>query len=303
MHELMLYSVYFAPRSDKRMIFLGKALAHRHLTPTDRLIGIVGDRNTGKTALIRGMFPGLELNDRDPDPDELPDLRVTSTGFFNKHTYHVVIANEYTPDQLEQIAEDMRVVIDSGKRLVVENFERIYEYLEINAELLIGVGGEVIVTRPDVFGPEPQDIASNVYKSFIYRKMAHTAEDLTDLVLSQTFGINQPHSHGDVKHGFIMQYETKPDIDLPALAKGVQALIDKDAEILPIGEKTLLIDGQYRRNCSGVMLHVKRAGEITHFRLLKEIKYDPFQNRYLLVGLVGDKTSRDDDLNYITNQD
>lgn len=64
------------------------------------------------------------------------------------------------------------------KRVIVEYFEMLYPVLNRNADLMIGIGEEVIVTRPSLFGPLPQNIADIVYKSLIYRKMAHSAEDL-----------------------------------------------------------------------------------------------------------------------------
>ena len=56
----------------------------------------------------------------------------------------------------------------------------IYPMVDKNADLLIGVGGEIIVTRPTIFGPEPEDIYKRVYHSTNIRKMAHSAEDLVE---------------------------------------------------------------------------------------------------------------------------
>ena len=51
-------STYFAPRGRKRMYALGMHLVQLYLNPTDKLIGIIGEAGSGKSALIRGMFPG-----------------------------------------------------------------------------------------------------------------------------------------------------------------------------------------------------------------------------------------------------
>ena len=56
-----LYSVFFAPRGNERMIKLGKDIAQQYLNPFDKLIGVVGEAGSGKSMLIKGMFPGLEL--------------------------------------------------------------------------------------------------------------------------------------------------------------------------------------------------------------------------------------------------
>ena len=60
-----IYSTYFAPRGHGRMYTLGMQLAQLYLSPFDKLIGIIGEAGSGKSALIRGMFPGLELTNDD----------------------------------------------------------------------------------------------------------------------------------------------------------------------------------------------------------------------------------------------
>jgi len=65
-HAAAFYSVYFAPRGRERLLFLGEQISQRHLSFDDRLIGIIGDAGSGKSSLIKGMFPGIELvNDDD----------------------------------------------------------------------------------------------------------------------------------------------------------------------------------------------------------------------------------------------
>ncbi|MBQ3660959.1 MAG: alanine-tRNA synthetase second additional domain-containing protein, partial [Firmicutes bacterium] len=60
-----LYSVYFAPRGSVRMFELGAQIAQQHLSPFDHIIGILGESGAGKSMLIKGMFPGLELTNDD----------------------------------------------------------------------------------------------------------------------------------------------------------------------------------------------------------------------------------------------
>ena len=60
-----LYSIYFAPRGNVRMAELGMQIAQQYLRPMDRLIGVIGDAGSGKSMLIKGMFPGLELTNDD----------------------------------------------------------------------------------------------------------------------------------------------------------------------------------------------------------------------------------------------
>ena len=63
--ESHILSSYFAPRGHNRMYTLGMQLAQLYLSPFDKLIGIIGEAGSGKSALIRGMFPGLELTNDD----------------------------------------------------------------------------------------------------------------------------------------------------------------------------------------------------------------------------------------------
>ena len=55
------YSVYFAPRGARRMLAIGRQIAQQHLDAQDRLIGLMGEAGSGKSLLIKGMFPGLNL--------------------------------------------------------------------------------------------------------------------------------------------------------------------------------------------------------------------------------------------------
>ena len=54
-----LCSVYFAPRGRDRIYQLGMQIAQQHLSPADRIIGVIGEAGSGKSMIIKGMFPGL----------------------------------------------------------------------------------------------------------------------------------------------------------------------------------------------------------------------------------------------------
>ena len=177
-----LYSVYLAPRGLERMADLGMQIAQQYLSPFDQLIGIVGKAGSGKSMLISGMFPGLELtnDDRGVNVRPLPLLSASDdqVGFYTPHTYHVDIHFEAAFTPMFQLAAAIEEAVKLGKRVIVEHFDLVRQHLESNAHLLIGIGEEVIITRPTVFGPEPDDIAEIVQKSLQYRLMAHTAEDI-----------------------------------------------------------------------------------------------------------------------------
>ena len=92
-----LLSSYYAPRGAHRMQDLGQQIAQIYLNPNDKLIGIVGEAGSGKSALIRGMFPGLELTNDDNGVyvRPLPILEQDKGfAFFSPHTYHLDIRFE-----------------------------------------------------------------------------------------------------------------------------------------------------------------------------------------------------------------
>lgn len=288
-HEYLMYAAYFAPRGKKRLLNLGGNIGQRYLSPEDRLVGLIGDAGAGKSLLIRGMFPGLELTNDDDGINlrPLPILTDAEKDHFRNRTYHVDIRFESAFTPMWEIAEAIKKAVHAERRVVIEHFELIYPTLAYNAEVLIGVGEEVIVTRPGVFGPFPSDIAPIVFKSLKYRKMAHSAEDLAGLVLEE-MGIKKPQSHGDIKHGFILEFSEKPAIDLELVEKKVLDYIAKDIPIHYHDDHHIMV-GDELYGCTGPRIHLRRTGEIKGFHLLKEFKWDPIQKLYVMAGLVGRK--------------
>lgn len=65
MQENNLYGVYLAPRGRVRMVDLGMQIAQQYLSPFDHIIGVIGDAGSGKSMLIKGMFPCLDLTNDD----------------------------------------------------------------------------------------------------------------------------------------------------------------------------------------------------------------------------------------------
>lgn len=291
MHERQIchnISSYFAPRGHKRMYTLGMQLAQQYLAPSDRLIGVIGDAGSGKSALIRGMFPGLELTNDDNGVYVRPlPLLDQGTGFsmFAPHTYHLDIRFETGFTQMNVLADAISEALHNGKRVIVEHFDLVYPTLGIQADLLIGVGEEILVTRPTIFGPDPQEIVSQVYKSLPYRLMSHTAEDLCELCLPKED--LERCGHDDVKHGFVLYFpDYPPKIDLPELEKKLYDLIDQDLPVTYVDENHVAIGGTQHR-CTGPRIHVSSTGQIKDFHLLYNFIHDPLNKRYLLVGIVG----------------
>ena len=295
-----LYSVYFAPRGRDRMYALGAQIAQLHLSPFDRIIGVIGEAGSGKSMLIKGMFPGLELTNDDDGVNvrPLPLLaQDDETGFYSPHTYHIDMRFELAFTQMGDIREAVLKAVKRGKRVIIEHFDLLHESLGRNADLIIGIGEEVIVTRPTVFGPLPEDIAKIVYKSMRNRQMAHTAEDLCECHLS-------PYDyarclHDDIKSGFLLAFDGEPpEIDIAGMEKQVRDDIAADLPVEYVDERHVCI-GTQLHNCTGPRTHVAHTGCIEGFRLVKKLIYDTRQSRWLLAGRVGPLTS--DEVDSINN--
>ena len=281
-----ILSSYFAPRGHHRMYTLGMQLAQLYLSPFDKLIGVVGDAGSGKSALLRGMFPGLELTNDDDGVYVRPlPLLDQSDSFFSPHTYHVDIRFENGFTQMSVLAEAISEALHNGKRVIVEHFDLIYPLLGFNANLLIGVGEQILISRPTIFGPEPQDIQEKVYDSLSYRLMAHTAEDLCELCMPDEDMARC--GHDDVKHGFVITFpETKPNFDIQEIENNVNRIIQANLPVTYVDNNHISIDGQ-THFCTGPRIHVSRTGQIENFHLLHHFIYDRFSRRYMLVGCVG----------------
>jgi len=302
MQKSHLCSIFFAPRGNERMADLGMQIAQQYLSPFDKLIGLVGVAGSGKSMIIKGMFPGLELTNDDEGVNvrPLPLLNVDETGFYTPHTYHIDVRFESAFRQMHELADAILYAIGKGKRVVVEHFDLLYHQLGRNAHLLIGIGQEVIITRPTLFGPKPQEITDIVFKSITSRLMVHTAEDLCECVLGKLGIESHLYEHADVHRGFILSFQNKPDIDLDALEEKVNEMIGMDLTVSYADESHIRI-GEELHKCTGPRMHVRSTGEIKMFTLLKELLQEPITERYLMVGVLGEIDDIND-LNHIVLQ-
>ena len=286
-----LLSSYYAPRGAHRMYALGQQIAQLYLSPNDKLIGVIGEAGSGKSALIRGMFPGLELTNDDHGVyvRPLPILEQDrGFAFFSPHTYHLDIRFENGFTQMSELADAISEALNKGRRVVVEHFDLVYPLLGANANLLLGVGEQVLVARPNVFGPEPDEIKEEVYNSLHYRLMAHTAEDIIGMYLSDAD--NERCGHADLRHGFAITFpDFAPDIDLEELEKKVNDIIAQDLPVTYQDEHHIRI-GENIQPCDGPRVHVSHTGLIENFRLMNHFIYDRFKKRYMLVGCVGERS-------------
>lgn len=285
MQRSHLYSVLLCPRGAVRLADQGAQIAQMYLSPYDRLIGVIGESGSGKSILIKGMFPGLELTNDDEGVNvrPLPLMNLDDTGFFSPHTYHVDIRFEMAFYQAHELASAIMEAVSRKKRVIVEHFDLIYPHLDMNAHLLLGLGEEIIITRPNVFGPEPDYIKDIVFLSFPTRRMAHTAEDLTEFSLIDHRVFHYEHS--DVRSGFILSFHDRPNLDLRKVEEEVLSLIDEDLPISYVDDTHVMI-GDQRHYCTGPRLHMKSTGGVKNFHIYPEFVVEPISGEHQMIGLV-----------------
>ncbi|ACB85522.1 hypothetical protein [Natranaerobius thermophilus] len=283
-------AVYFAPRGRWRLLELGDHILRHYISIDDKLIGFVGGPGAGKSVLIEGMLKEFTLTNDDNGVNirPLPILEAYYNGYFKHNTYHIDAQFELAFYTAEEITKAIITAISHERRVIIEHFEKIYPYLNINAQVLIGVGEEVIVTRPQLFGPDPKDLSKHVERSLIYRKMAHTAEELVSLALKvQNWSL--PNNYSEVQHGFVMEFDSYPDIDLQIVDEMVNEWIKEDLPVHPEPENNRLQIGDYHDiYCTGPRVHVRSTGEIESFQLNSKFVKDPILQRFMLIGRVGE---------------
>lgn len=283
------YSTYYAPRGKDRLLALGNNLTQSYLKPNDQLIGLIGVGGAGKSLLIRGMFPGLTLTNDDEGINirPLPLMDDYREGKFKSHSYHVDARFETAFTQPWELAEAVKMAVMKRKRIIIEHYDIIESHLDLRPDLLVGIGEEVLVTRPGVFGPTAKEISGIVFKSIDMRRMSHTAEDLTSMVIEE-LGFERPPFHADVKSGFILEFEEIPNLSLNEVEERVLEYIEKDIPVCYSDEEYIKM-GERHYHCTGPRIHVRKTGDIKNFRLFKEFKYDSRDRLYLLAGFVGEE--------------
>ena len=282
--EYMVSAQYFAPRGRERLMFLGEQIAHRHLHYDDKLIGIVGDAGSGKSSLINGMFPGLELSNDDDaiNPRKIMQVRNLMQDLPDAATYHLDMRFQMAFTQMFEIVDFVRNILEKKRRIVIEHFNLLYPALGMNANIIVGIGEEIIVTRPTVFGPIPQSIYEIVHTSLTFRKMAHTAEEVVEQVLVSEFDISIDDFYSsDIRNGFVLKFIKKPEIDLEKLEILSQEMLSQNLNVSYYDEDHIQIIP-----CDGARFHVNNTSEITHFSLVKELIKDPNSNIYNLIGVI-----------------
>ncbi len=300
--QSFLYAIYFAPRGRNRLLVLGEQLAQRHLNYDDKLIGIIGDAGSGKSSIIKGMFPGLELVNHDDGltSGKIMQMKLDYGGKnYDSTTYHIDMRFQMAFTQMFEIVEFVKGALENGRRVIIEHFELLFPYLKINASILVGVGEQIIVVRPTIFGPLPQDVHSYVFDSLVYRKMAHTAEDLTRVIMEREYAMEDRAYSGDIRRGFILQFSERPYVDLYDLERKVNALIEQNAPVSYLDEDHIKV-GDTIIACNGPRIHLRSTGEIKNYKLVKEIMYDKINDVYSIVGLISGDEEQLEDINRLS---
>ena len=286
--EYMVSSQYFAPRGRERLMFLGEQIAQKHLHYSDSLIGIVGDAGSGKSSLINGMFPGLELSNDDDiiNPRKIMQVRDLMQDIPDAATYHLDMRFQMAFTQMYEIVDFVKAVLKMKRRIVIEHFNLLYDALGLNADIIVGIGEEIIVTRPTIFGPIPQSIYEIVHTSLKFRKMAHTAEEVVAKVLQNEFGISTDDFYSsDIRNGFILKFQKEPKIDLEELERLSQEMLSRNLEVSYYDEDHIQM-GDKIIECDGARFHVNNTSEIEHFSVLKKMIQDPKTKVFNLIGVI-----------------
>ena len=275
-------------------MFLGEQIAQRHLHFNDRLIGIVGDAGSGKSSLIKGMFPGLELSNDDDilNPRKIMQVREGLDDFKEAGSYHIDMRFQTAFAQMYEIVDFVKSLLHKKRRVIIEHFDLLYPALGINADIIVGIGEEIIVTRPSVFGPLPASIYEIVHKSLTYRKMAHTAEDVTMQVLEDEFNVSKDcYFSSDIRKGFVLKFFKEPVIDFEKLSGKIDETLSRSMPVSYYDENHIKI-GERVVVCDGPRLHVSNTSKVLNFSLVKRLVKDPKTSTWCLVGLI-DNNSED----------
>ena len=204
-------------------------------------------------------------------------------------TYHIDMRFQTAFTQMYEIVEFVQEALEQGKRVVVEHFNLLNQALGRNADIIFAIGEEIIVTRPTIFGPQPQTLYDIVHESLKYRKMAHSAEELASYALETLFGKDMSQYYSaDIPSGFVLKFNEDPNLskeDLDLLETKIQELIDMDTAINYYDENHIMI-GNEIIPCDGPRIHVRSTSEIENFSLHKELIYDSRYDAYCLIGLL-----------------
>lgn len=234
------------------------------------------------------MFPGLELSNDDDiiNPRKIMQVRDLMQDIPDAATYHLDMRFQMAFTQMYEIVDFVHKVLEMNRRVVIEHFNLLYQALGVNADIIVGIGEEIIVTRPTIFGPIPESIYEIVHESLKFRKMAHTAEEVVAQVLMKRFGITVDDFYSsDIRNGFVLKFNKKPKIDIYELETLSQKMLSKNLDVSYYDEDHIQM-GDKIIPCDGARFHVSNTSEIEHFSLVKKLIKNPKTNVFNLIGVI-----------------
>ena len=175
-----IYSTYFAPRGRSRIYTLGMQIAQLYLSPFDQIIGFIGEAGSGKSVLDQGHVPGIELTN---DDDASTSAR---SRFFEQEAKRDLPRR--TPTIWTSASRRLPSARAGGRRPAgcpgaasassLSILTLIYPLLGINANLLIGVGEQIVITRPNLLALCRRSVRNRLSVASFIVPMAHSAEGI-----------------------------------------------------------------------------------------------------------------------------
>ena len=236
------------------------------------------------------MFPGLELTNDDDiiNPRKILSMResIALGEIKEASSFHLDIRFLTGFMQMWEIAEFVKTLLEHKKRVIVEHFNLLRKALGRNADLIVGIGEEIIVARPTMFGPLPESIYEIVHESLKYRKMAHTAEEITRYILEEDYNISSDHYYfSDIRNGFVLKFYKHEDFSIEELEQKVRKIIEMHLPVAYYDEEHITV-GKRIVECGGPRLQVNNTKDIQNFAFVKEFMYDPDSKTHCLIGIV-----------------
>lgn len=176
----------------------------------------------------------------------------------------------------------------------MEHFNTLNQALGRNADLLIAIGEEIIVTRRRSLGHSHRCC---VHHSLRFRKMAHTAEEVTATVLYELYGLSMhDYYSADIRNGYVLKFNEKPNLDFDLVEERILEIIRENRQVdyyddlhIRFGDVIIPLAPVLVYTCA---LRVR----LTIF-LHKELVYDErVYQAHCLIGLIGDTPNHNHDL-------